>query len=401
MKITKQLSPEPEGSNGVANNTETVVENNGAAEQTTQEKNFGPLVDAFKESTEAAAKEQETPKTEEVVSEETKTEPVLDAVEQEAKRKADEATAIETAKVEKEKADKELAAKSEEVFKIPGEENTPPTTWEALKSELKLDVKEEKPEAYKEAISKLIADKAEETRSQTLDKLIEKEPIEIQEAYLFAKHGEAKAINENLATISTLKSMDNVSLIEQDMKLKGFDPEAIETKLAKLTEDNQIDATAAPLRQLLNEAETATLADKTAFVNSLREKQQNSAIQEKENLANGTSDYFKTFKEFMGIPVNDVTKDRMQQYIVNGIKEGKYSNVLSPAELAEWRLYKEFGSQAVSNLKTNSFAQGRDTKTKDLHNVPLKQTGINSQAANKVKSDSPFANLQSEFGAIN
>lgn len=378
MKITKQLSPDPIEGGGAANQ-ETVVETN-VVEPTPQENNFGAIVDAFKENAE----------TEQVEN----TEPVIKPEE-----KKEEVKATETKPEEK----KEEVKVEEPIFKIPGQENLPPTTWEALKSKLNLDVKEEKPELYEEAINKLIDTKREETRSLTLDKLIEKESIEIQEAFLFAKHGDAKAIDNHLGTLSQLKRMDNLSLIEQDLRLANRDwtDEQVEAKLTELTESNQVDATAAPLRKLVEESYNATVAERTAFVQSLREKQQNSAIQEKENLANGTSEYFKTFKDFMGVAVDDKTKSGMQQYIVSGIKEGKYSNVLSPAELAEWRLYKEFGSQAISNIKTIEFAKGRDTKTKDLHNVPPKQQGMTTQAMNKVRdSSNPFAALQSEFGTI-
>lgn len=388
MKITKQLSPDPIEVGGAANQ-ETVVETN-VVEQTPQEKNFGAIVDAFKENAETTTKEEKPIETGQVEN----TEPVIKPEE-----KKEEVKATETKPEEK----KEEVKVEEPVFKIPGQENLPPTTWEALKSKLNLDVKEEKPELYEEAINKLIDTKREETRSLTLDKLIEKEPIEIQEAYLFAKHGDAKAIDNHLGTLSQLKRMDSLSLIEQDLRLANRDwtDEQVEAKLTELTENNQVDATAAPLRKLVEESYNATVAERTAFVQSLREKQQNSAIQEKENLANGTSEYFKTFKDFMGVAVDDKTRSGMQQYIVSGIKEGKYSNVLSPAELAEWRLYKEFGSQAISNIKTTEFAKGRDTKTKDLHNVPPKQQGMTTQAMNKVRdSNNPFAALQSEFGII-
>lgn len=388
MKITnlKQMFPEtPEGASGVAV-VETHVATN-VVEQTPQESNFSSLVSAFKDDVQAAVKEENTPKNEDGTPKES-TEPVI------AEKKEGEIVVPEVKK-EETKAEEPVLD-----FKIPGADNTPPTTWETLKADFNLDVKEEKPEAYKEAINKLIETKAEEVRSQSLDKLMEKESIEVQEKYLFAKNGDAIAINGQLATISAFKNLDNVSLVEQDLRLKGFDPEAIETKMALLVENNQIDATAEPLRKLLNEAEQTTLAEKTAFVQSLREKQQNSAIQQKENLATGTADYFKTFKEFMGTPVNDKTKENMQQYIVNGVKEGKYSNVLKPTELAEWILYKEFGNQAVSNVKTKAFAEGRDTKTKDLHNVPPKQNGINSVPGNHIKNDGAFSNLRNEFGPI-
>lgn len=378
MKIILHRSPEAQ-------------EGSGAATETVERPAFSNLKAAFSEEGEVKVETTpvEKPKEEEPVLEPALTESAEKAIEEAEKTKLAE----ETATAESDKL------KTESIFKVPGTEEAKATTWDLVKSDFGLEIKEETPAAYKEAINSLVEKTKTEALNESFMSALDKKPIAVQEATLLALNNiPLSEIEKPTQVIESFLSLSNLDLVERDLKLQGYNAEVVEQKLAELTENNQIDATANPLREFLNGEKKRVSEERVAFVTSLKEKEVQRQQQERENLATGASKYFDTFKELMGLPVNEKTNKDMQQYVINGIKEGKYSNTLSPTDLADYILYKEFRSQALSTLKTTSFAEGRDTKTKDLHNIPVKTQGMNSVSKPATVKQGSFGNIVETFG---
>lgn len=229
-----------------------------------------------------------------------------------------------------------------------------------------------------------------EARSESLIEQISKEPVEVQEAFLLMKNGyDLQEVMKPAHEADALLSLNNYDLVKWDFARKGFDPEAIDQRMEKLAENGEIDKLAGPIRNSVEEFKAGVLNERKQFVEGLRAQEQNRAIQEKQKAAAELQAELKKTADFMGTPLNDAIRDG----IVKRFNEGRYDGLRNNTQaLLNAIMFQEFGQTALNELKQRERAAAIEAHTKGLHNVPIKQQGINSQANTPKQGDGKNSN---------
>lgn len=318
----------------------------------------------------------------------------------------------------KTKEELEAEASIIDEFKIPGVEDAEKTTktkeeleretaikslqtdqsWKALAKVRGIEIPEDSFEAYdkglNEAFSVEKAAIAAAAKKEGYDLKFDEFPVDAVMIIEGVKSG--KTVEQILAPIKELEKLEvlsNAELIAEDLRLQGWEQEAIDKHIADLTEKDRIIVEAQPLRVFIkNQKEIIAKeqAENYAQMQQAREvREANARIKESEEIKSA----LVSMGKFMDVPITDKVVDHIQKKW----NAGEYHEAFKdPKVISEFLIYKEFGEQGVKNLRNREYQRGRDEKTKKLHNIPVIDTGGTGAVAKKgnaVKAEGNFAAL--------
>jgi hypothetical protein len=241
-------------------------------------------------------------------------------------------------------------------------------TWAALAKAQGVEIQEESFEAYQAAVESKYSAEIEKVKQATKEtifadlkpetvaalKLIE---MGVPEENVFAP---TKAIDQYL-------QMDDAALIREDLKLRGWDDEKIDTELEILTEKNWIEHEAAKLRDVLENEKESITAKREEILKEYSENKEKISLKQQEEQVGQLKKALDTVSSFMNGKISPEAKEVIWQKYTKGAYEKELND---PQSRIEFLLYKEFGARAIKHLENTAYQRGREEKTKKLLNIP-------------------------------
>lgn len=191
--------------------------------------------------------------------------------------------------------------------------------------------------------------------------------------------------------IEALEALSHAELISKDCELRGWPQDMIDKYIADLTENDKLDITAQPLRDLLSTNKEAIdqkqLEQIAALKQSKATKEAEARVRDSEEIKNT----IVSMKNYMGVPIDE----KVVNHIVQKWNKNEYHEAFTdPKVIAEFLMYKEFGAQGLKALENRAYQRGRDEKAMKLHNVPpVVQTGGKAATTQTVKPEGNFGAL--------
>lgn len=272
----------------------------------------------------------------------------------------------------------------EDGFKNPGEKEEKgadsESSWVNVAKEIGIELKEDSFDAFKTAQKEFIENQIKEKEVALKQSKFEDEisslPLKEQVVMRGVKQGlTLEQINKPYDDIKELKSMSDADLVAKDFELMGYPQDLIEHKITKLTEDGELEISAKEIRLILDK-NLETLDQKNLdAIKEIEIANNKKTEQAQEKAVSNIKSTLDTIQTFMDAPLSKKNKE----YVVKQLEQGKYHSILKedPKVAAEFILFKEFGQQAITNLKSKSIEEGRDKKAAKLHVIPpvIKSSG--------------------------
>lgn len=243
----------------------------------------------------------------------------------------------------------------------------------SLGKESGFEVKEDNLKAFKEAQNEFVEAQKKESWSGNLLKELEKEPAEVQEAYLLAKSGQSvKAIETTLQNFDYHLSLSNFDLAKAELESNDLAPEVVEAQLEKLTEEGRIDVFAQKIREDINKGKETTIKQRTDFFTNLKAKEQNRVVEEKKQLISSLEKEAKGITDFNGLKFHETVPTG----IVRNFEQGKY-NLKDPKFLIKAFMAYELSEAAIKETRQKTQAEVLKTHMQSLTNTPTVDTTKN------------------------
>jgi len=374
-------------------NTETIAKDTTReAEVATFKPNFDLLsTDATLNGNVEAPKEEikEEVKTENKPEEVTETEIKLDEEKQseEVKEEVKETTKEE---VKEEKPVEDVLTLDDEVVNEVKEDS-----WIALAKSQNLEINEDTPEAYKEALIKPYVEQLEQAKTAKVeDYLTEVDPqirmeIELNKAGL--SYEEIKAPLENIAKFRAMNPVELVrfDMTDKMMALRGTenlseeDKSFIDADIEKKVESGEINHDYKKLMLILDQGEKEHKDYQQYVIDKYKANKDNHIAQKSKEQTESVIKSLNEIKDFMGSPLAPETI----KGLTDRFNSGKYNQMFdNPDMRAKFITFIELGEKDVKNIEAKSYNKGKLEIAKELANVPPKTTGLSGTEMTQHKT---------------
>ncbi len=310
---------------------------------------------------------------------------VTEIVKEEEKKPEEVKTEVKTEEEVKEPVI-ELKVEDVDGFRKEAEDGT----WKATGEFLGVDVAEETPEAFKAAIEAKYTPLIEEAKKYSLEQEYAKLKPETVTALKLIEMGypEDQAFNPT-ARHSELLKMDDAALVRIGLEgREGWDEDRVNMEMESLSERPELlKHEALKAREWLNNDAKAITSEREALVNQYTENREKAVLQQREQESAQIKEAVMSVESFMGAKINPEAKSAMAQKY----SRGDYGDIFKDGKsMAEYLYFKEFGNKILNEVKTSSYARGKEEYTKEMLRIPTKP----GEVAGKIVQEKIATNNQ-------
>lgn len=240
-------------------------------------------------------------------------------------------------------------------------------------------------------------EKIQQASQLSIDKVLEK--VKDPKARLLIEMAQIEGmtfdkIAQPLIDVQNAKKMTDEELVRKDRQLKGWKADMIDTEIEELTEREKIKHEADKVRMELDEVEAEIQTSYNNRLTKHKELIESQQLRERQADHESMEKIFSKTDKFMDLEVPKETREK----IIANYKAGKYDNLIKDPEFrSKAILHHLFGDKAKSLLKANSFVEGRSTKTKALHNIPMEDSTKKVTEVNQGAKKGAFSAIKEDM----
>lgn len=270
------------------------------------------------------------------------------------------------------------------------------SSWTALAKVRGIEITENTFDAYDKAINEDFQKKEstlrETAKAEAKEEMLAENTVEAMVIIEGTREGfTIDELLEPRRAIQALLGLSNAELVAEDCRLKGWDQELIDKRIADLTEKDLLDVEAQPLRDMLKSNEEALATKQMAQLTALKQSKLATEAKVRQKESDEIKNTLVSMKTYMDVPISDSAVNHVMQKWNNNEYHEEFTD---PKVIANFLMYREFGEQGLKALKNREYQRGRDDKAKKLHNIPpVLNAGSKTNTQGAVKAAGNFGAL--------
>ena len=335
----------------------------------------------------------ETPKQEEIVIDEVKTEVKTEEAKTEAVKTDEVKTeAATTETVEENPLELELKVDDISNKVVEYEDGT----YKAFaKNMFDIELADESPEAFKQAF--VPRAELEKLQNVTLDTVLSNVTPEVATALKLMEMGmSAETVLQPTRELDAYLALDDAALVRADLELqKDLSQEIIDNKMEILSEDpTKLKLAADELKVYINRERTKIIEDRKQYLEKYESDKKAVVEQKIQQERTQLQTELNNVSTFMGFKLTTEAKTAILRNINNGL----YENINTPASKVQAILQREFQDKLVKHIQNKASETAKTDAAKKLLNIPPVIAGTGQMVdSSKQPTDNPWAAMAEDF----